>query len=357
MSDLKELKRKIYKDEKIIELLEHLGCHHITTEKGGVLITAARPDGDNTRSVQVRNNEELISDIRSRQVHGDIFNIVSHIKFGCKTEKEMTANLFQAKKWIIEKLGYSGFEFRDKRKPEINSWLKRIKKKRGRKIDIDSIEENEVLDESIKNEYFMIPHVKWLHEGILCSTQEEFECGFDPATNRIVVMIRNRYGQLIGVKGRTLDKRYEELGIPKYLYLYKMNKSIELYNLHKALPAILETKEIIIFEGYKSVMQAWQYGCRNCVSIEGDSISPAQVAIIKKLGLDVTITLCFDKDKTVKQIKEQAEKLSNRTVYGVYDVDGDLVEKQAPVDAGPIIWKKLYRDKLCIPIKNHLVYN
>lgn len=350
-NDLKEIKLRLFREQRIEELLEKLGCQHVKPEKGATLFTAARPDGDNRRSVQVENDEHLNSYIRSRGITGDIYHIVSHIKYRCFTEEEFKHCLPKSKKWIVDTFGYH--DVKSKPKIEINNWLKDIKRKRSHMVNLDEIEENIVINECVKNEYNMFPHICWVEDGITCDTQEEFECGFDPATNRIVVMIRNRYGELIGVKGRTLDEDEDR----KYLYLYKMNKSIELYNLYNAKPYIMEQKEILIFEGYKSVMKAWQYGYRNCVSIEGDSISNAQAALIKSLGMDIKIVLCFDKDKEVKEIKQNAIRITNRDVYAIYDKANLLSDKQSPVDAGENTWISLYRKYFSIPKPNYFLYN
>lgn len=354
MNELAEIKKRIHKDNRIEELLEKLGCTFITPEKGDSLYTAARPDGDNRRSVQVKNTESLNSDIRSKGINGDIFDLVSYIKFRAQTPKELKDCIPKSKKWIIETLGYHEFANGTyKPRNELNGWLKSIRKKRTKTIDLEEVDDNEVIDESVKNEYIMIPHLEWIKEDITYETQKDFEVGYDLDSNRIVVMIRNRYGELIGVKGRTLDLDEEK----KYLYLYKMNKSIELYNLHKAKPYIEEKKEVLIFEGFKSVMKAWQYGYRNCISIEGDSISDTQVALIKSLGLDVRIVLCFDKDKSVRSVKEQAKRITNREIYAVYDLDGLLSDKQSPVDSGKNVFDCLFRNKLLIPMGKIVLYN
>jgi DNA primase len=356
--DLKELKRRIYEQERIFELLEKLGCDHVKPENGGALFTAALPNGNNPRSVQVYNNEYLVSSIRTRGIAGDIYHIVAYILYEADDEESFKNCLPKVKKFIAEQLEYTDFlNGSYKPKPEVNGWLKKIKRERSKGIDLDAIKINELLDESIMNEYFMIPHAEWIDDGISYDTQVEFECGFDLDSKRIVVMIRDRYGNLIGVKGRTVEENYEDWGIPKYLYLYKMNKGIELYNLHRALPYILEKKEIIVFEGFKSVMKAWEYGYKNCVSIEGDSISPTQVALIKSLGLDLNVILSFDKDKSILDVKSQAKKISNRNLFAIFDKKHALSEKQSPVDVGQVVWNFLYRNKFIIPNGGAMTYN
>lgn len=193
----------------------------------------------------------------------------------------------------------------------------------------------------MKDEFFWRPYYGWIKEGISAKTQWDFEVAFCKESKRVVYMVRDKDGQLIGVKGRTLDPKEEEER--KYLYLYKCNKSIELYNLHKALPHILEKKVVIVFESAKSCMKATQFGFPNCVSIEGDDISDFQIMLLKQFGIDIRIVLAFDKDKDKKWISDQAKKLTNRMVYYIYDQWKVLKKKDSPVDRGKKIWKSLYK--------------
>src|SRR5206468_10485210 len=98
--------------------------------------------------------------------------------------------------------------------------------------------------------------------------------------------------------------------------------------------------------GYKSVMKAWQYGYKNCGSIEGDDLSPAQVALIKSLGLDIKIIICYDKDKSEEEILDQVRKFTNRKIFYIFDKDGLLSEKESQVDRGIEIWERLYEKKI-----------
>lgn len=348
MSDLQDIKKKIYDDDRIEDLLHLLGCKYIHRE--GHRMVAALPDGNNKRSVQIILNDNLTSNIRTRGgIKGDIFSIVSFIQFGCTSQSEVDDNLFDAKMWIVEEFGYHGLLSKGKGKEEKknwNSWLKDIKKKRSKTIDLDNVKPNNPIPESIKNSYRMLPYMPWIKEGITWETQVEWEVGACWESHRVVTLIRNLMGDLIGVKGRAMDDNNPW----KYLYIEPMNKSIELFGLHKTLPYILEQKEIILFEGYKSVFKAWQYGYKNVASIEGDDISPAQVALIKSLGLDVKIVVCYDKDKSEEDIQEQLNKFTNRKVYYTYDEEKKskslLTGKDSPVDKGVKTWEKLYDKKI-----------
>jgi DNA primase len=351
MNDLQKIKQRLYEEDKIEELLTKLGCHDIKYVGGR--FEARLPNGKDKRSVQVYNQEKLSSAIRTRGVSGeDIYSIVSYIKFECETAQARQDNLSNAKMWIIEEFGYHDILDKHKNRKDTkdyNKWLKDLKKKRKKKRKIQDVRPNTALDESIIKSYLMIPYTAWVEEGIDCDTQDEWEIGFDWQSKRIVTMVRNINGELIGVKGRTLDKNYKEKNIPKYIYVERMDKSIELFGLHKTLPFILDKKELILFEGYKSVFKSWQYNFRNCASIEGDDLSDLQVNLIKSFGLDCSIILCYDKDKTPDEIIEQANKLTNRKVYIVYDfMDWLEGEKSSPVDEGEFLWSELYSEKMLL---------
>lgn len=341
VSDLKAIKKRIYNDDRIEDLLDMLGCKGIHKEHDRIV--ASLPTGDNKRSVQVTNNESLTSHIRSRQVNGDIYAIVSYIKFNCSTKAEIENNLTQAKMWIVDNFGYHDLLDKNKHQTtEHNAWLKSLKKLRKRRTILEDLTPNKPIPEETKNSYLMLPYKPWVEEGISAQTQIEWEVGFDWESKRIITLVRNMSGELIGVKGRAMDDNDER----KYMYVEKMNKSIELFGLHKTLPYILEKKEILVFEGYKSVMKAWQMGYRNCASMEGDDLSPAQVALIKSFGLDIKVVLCYDKDKLEEEIKQQASKFTNRKTFYTLDERNLLKGKDSPVDKGLKIWERLYEEKV-----------
>lgn len=335
MSDLKLIKEKIYKENRIEEILEKLGCEYIKHEQGGKLITARLPDGRNKRALQVRNNESLTVHIRNRGIKTDIYGLVSYILNECRNQSQMSEDLPYAKDWLIDQIDFDIGFYKPKKRIEYNTWLKPFKNRRKKSI----VTENKVLSESIKNNFIMIPYYYWILEGISAETQIEFETGIDLQTKRVVNMVRNKKGELIGVKGRAMLKEDEEYC--KYLYIYNCNKSIELYNLYRALPFIRESRKVLVFEGYKSCMKAHQFGFKNCVSIEGDSISETQARLLKNLGLDIQIVLCYDKDKSVDDIIEQAKKITNRKINAIYDVDNLLEPKMSPVDKGEKVWLEL----------------
>lgn len=348
MSELQELKKKIFEEERIQELLEHMGCERINEKSNR--FEAQLPDkfnSNNIRSVQCYKNEHLTCRIRSKGVTKlNIFGLVSYIVFDISNENDHLGNLYKAKKWICEKLGYNLINTYQPIKDDPLKWLKDLRKGR-KKTPTFQMQENEIFEESILNQYVMYPYKDYIDQGIEYNTQLDFQVGFDIQTERIIFPIYNSFGDIISIKGRTSLESYKEKGIYKFMYLYNFNKMIEWYNWHKAIYYILERKEVLIFESEKSCWLATQYLYQNCIAIGGDDISDYQINMIKELGSEIKVLIALDKDKSADDIKKQCAKFGmNRLVYTIWDSKHLLVKgsKNSPVDLGKDIWEELYKN-------------
>lgn len=346
MNELKRIKQEILKYDYVPKLLESMGCK-ISNTSNDVRIEASRPNGDNRRSVQVYLNENLTSRVRSRS-HipiRDIYDLVSYLVYDKKTIDEFDKNIFKTKNYIVKTLNLKNFDKKNNigLKQDPNAWLKKIQKRKKKRIYLSEIQPNETFPESILNQFIMAPHIDWINDGIPYYIQKEFDVGFDLKTERIIFPIRNKDGMIIGIKGRATRKEDEEDF--KYIALYSFRKSIELYNLHKALPYIKQKKEIILVESEKSVMKLWHMGYKNSVSQMGSEISEVQAEIIKRIDPDIKIVLAYDKDKTVQEIKQYAQVFEKKeNVYSVYDTKDLLNDKDAPVDVDKETWETLYNE-------------
>lgn len=338
MSDLKTIKKRILRENKLEQIYEAMGCDYIKERNNR--IEAGLPDhfhSDNHRCVQTKFNEHLSSSIRNRDFKGDIFFLVSYIVHNKRGEKEMYQDLHNAKKFICETLGWNEYlEGGDyKKRVDYLAPLRAIVKNRKRKREVKP---NPVLPESILEQYVPYPSEDWLEEGISYNTQLFYGISFDLESKRIIIPMRNRFGALIGVKGRILHDDDDER---KYMYLYKFNNSQELFNLHIALPYILMHKTIYVFEGEKSPMKMFNAGVYNAVSIGQTDITDLQAEIIKRLGLDIKIVLCYDTDKSAAEVKKLAQVFTNREVYAILDVPKLLPPKSSPIDLGIEVFRKL----------------
>lgn len=346
MSELHEIKKRVFDEEKIELVLEMLDCWGINTEQGGKLYVAGLSDGDNERSVQVKNTESLISHIRSKGVKGDLFDVISFIIYEADTEEKRKEMLPKSKFWLCQKLNYQEYiddfykETSDKveEKPKYNKWLNNLCCKKKNTI------ENKVISKQELDAYGIIPYKKWFDEGLKINTQKQFQVGIDVKTERITFPIHNRFGEPIGIKARYIGKDQIIKDKYKYLYLIPCNKSIEFFNFHRALPYILSQKEVIIVEGAKTVMYLYQWGFRNVISIEGDSLSDEQINLLKGLGINIKYIFAWDKDKDVQFVYSEINKLKGRMRYSIFDKDNLLSDKDSPYDKGKETWITLYNE-------------
>jgi DNA primase len=354
--DLKLLKKKIYEEEKIETLLDSLNCENIKLEQSGNLIIAQLPDGDNKRSIQIKNNENLTANIRSKGISGNIFSIVGYILYNATTFEEVRENLYQIIQYICNTLDYELEYFNGEPEEKKTDWcyfLRNVQKDRKKDFKLSDIPTNKVLNENILNQYIDYLYIDWWKEGISERTRKLYKIKFDLRSNRIVIPIYNEFG-LVGIKGRYVykDRNEEENNdIPKYFPLYNFYKSIELFNYDKALEYIKQQKQVIIMESEKSCIKAWQWGIKNCVGIMGGDISPAQIYKLKKIGIDVEFIFMPDKDKFDNGDKEkiliqQVNQIKNRIVKIMNDKDNLLRidKKHSPTDLDKETFIKLLNE-------------
>ena len=205
---------------------------------------------------------------------------------------------------------------------------------------------HEILNEEILNQYKNKIIQEWLDEGILEETQHKFEVKLDSKANRIVFPIRDENGNLINIKGRTCFSNYKELGIPKYIYYYKLGTNDILYGLYQNKSSIKDT--LIIVEGEKSVMKFDSLGINNVVAVGTHTINKYQLDKILALKCR-EIVIAFDKDVQYKELIEEAKKLNRYVnVSIIYDANNYLNEKDAPIDQGLLVWEELFERRISV---------
>jgi len=347
MSELQDIKIRILEEDKVYDILEALECEHIRTE-GGARVTAQLPErfySGNRRSVQVKLQESLSSSIRNKKFSGDIYYLVSYILHNKRGEEELKNDLSNAKQFICETLGWNEY-LKNKRgylpKTDYLAPLKELVKGHRRKKEVKP---NPILDEAILDDFYYygkeLPYQPWIDEGISYQTQVMYGIGFDLESKRVTVPMRNRFGQLVGVKGRIMKDEDDD---KKYLYLYRYQNRLEWFNFHYAHPYILMDKKVYIYEAEKSCMKAFSSGLFNTLAIGASDISDEQVRAVKQLGLDIEIILCYDKGIPIDEIVKNMELFEGRTVTAIYDKDDLLDDKNSPIDEGFDTWTQLIND-------------
>lgn len=339
--DAKEIKKRLLDEDNIEKVLEALQCEHIKREQRGKLVSAQLPgkfQSDNKRAVQVYAMDGVPAKIRNVSgFSGDIFSLISYLEFDSPLD-DLQATFRDSLLFITELMGWSASTGKNSSRKDYVAPLKALaslSRKYAERLP------NDILDESVMKNFRIIPDHGWYEEGISIETQELYQVGFDYSSARITIPIRNEKGELVGVKGRSIKNSDVNDYNPKYMYIYKCNISQEWFNMDKAKESILKEKKVYIFESEKSVMKMHSYGENNSLAISSSDISEIQIRMIKNLGLDIDIILCYDKDKSVDEVKKQAKRFTNRNVYGIIDIEDRLGAKDAPIDRGHDVFLEL----------------
>lgn len=218
-----------------------------------------------------------------------------------------------------------------------------------RRQRMDQTFERRILDYSEYDKFAKEYPQEWIDEGITVDTMKLFDIRIDKDANRIVYPVRDTNGNLINIKGRTRNPDYKKLGVPKYIFYYSVGTMDYLQSLEITKPYAEEKGEIIIFEGIKSVMKAYGYGTKNCVSAEKHSLTDEQIRVLIKSGFDCVFAYDSDvsyNDQTIRRNIEMLKHFVN--VYVIEDKDnllGGAEAKNAPVDCGKDVWLELYENK------------
>ena len=206
---------------------------------------------------------------------------------------------------------------------------------------------HKVLDKSIYEKYNKGEVTLWQQEGILQSVMDLYEIRIDTNQNRIVYPVYDMQGNFINIKGRTMYPNYKELGIPKYINYFPVGTMDYFQGYNVAKDYIKD--EVIVFEGIKSVMKAYGWGYKNCISAEKHTLTDEQVDALASMKCDVVFAYDSDVNYYSKDVLKSLLKLSKVcNVYIVADNIGWLGAKDAPVDKGKETWDFLYgsREKL-----------
>ena len=119
-----------------------------------------------------------------------------------------------------------------------------------------------------------------------------------------------------------------------------------IYGFSENLEYIKDKKEIILFEGCKSVLIADSWGIKNAGAILTSHLNMSQMKLLAKLGCRVVFAL--DKDVDVTQDKHIGMLKNYVNVEYIKDVTNKLDDKDSPVDKGEDVFRFLYDHRFCM---------
>ncbi len=220
---------------------------------------------------------------------------------------------------FLRLLGRSGFEIDEVMqplRPQIESYRARITRKEEDRFYSDPYLGEHILPEEILAPYDSCPNYM-IRRGFDPDLLQEFEVGYDVGKERVTFPIRDLYGNLVGVSGRSVvgasprfkvykrgynvdgewftgdfgpnfddDKRFTEYDINVGRYMWNANRAVRSAMLSKDTESPL-----IVVEGYKACLWVVQCGFRWCVAIMGSRIRNHQIDILARVGNPIVIFL------------------------------------------------------------------
>lgn len=205
-----------------------------------------------------------------------------------------------------------------------------------------------VLPDDVMSRYEIRPDKlsAWTAEGISGESLRRFGVRYDSFSDRIVYPIRNAEGRIVNIGGRTLDPDWKEKKLRKYTYFYNWGTMDVIYGLWENREEILRRREIILFEGAKSVLLSDTWGLHNTGAILTSHLNPAQMKLLAKLGCRAVFALDKEIDpRGDKNVKKLSHYVRCETLW---DRENLLDEKDAPVDKGKEVFKRLYASRIKI---------
>lgn len=311
-----------------IDIVEYISQYVELTQRGDEWWGLSCFKEENTPSFSVRKDPPFFYDYSSG-IGGNLYRFIMEIKHCTPAQA------------VEEMMRFSGLDAQTV-KPRQKMAATIDCKRYMRKKPTEKHSKATVLPDSFMERYSVDPEKLsvWEAEGISKEAMEKFQVRYDAFSDRLVYPIRNLSGQIVNIGGRTLDPAWKEKGLRKYCYFYSWGTMDTIYGLAENMDSILEKKEIILFEGCKSVLIASSWGVRNTGALLTSHLNGNQMKILARLGCRVVFALDKEidvrKDKNIQRLKQFVN------VETVFDAENLLAEKDAPVDKGIDVFRKVY---------------
>ena len=339
MAQISDVKEKLLEDpEKIVELLETYNFCHINSKPQEIRCGRDDKGGPNI-SIRLHNNPWINVSDYARGVYTDIFSFIAQ-------ERGVT---FREVLLSTKKILGLDDHWEPKKKHQLfNGIYSNI----GKNVK----PELQIYDESILDQYPKCGNLRFLKDHISLETQMKFGLRYSVESQRILIPIRDIFGNLAGVKSR---RNYEtdNLDDPKYVFECPTSKSMILYGAYENYSHLMNADKILIFESEKSTCACDSYGYNNAVSIMGNALSSEQAKILLSFnakeycfmldeGLDLNVTL-----QNAKLLKSFAAMRECKVTFFNWQNSLCVGEKESPTDNGKEIFYYILDNEI-EPIEN-----
>lgn len=287
----------------------------------------------------------------------DIFELVQKI--------EHIADLNEAVNWIVNFFNI-GYKLTNDEDYSLEDWKLFNTYEKMLEVWNDDQEEKKLefktYDPKILMHYPQPEIVPWTNDGIKKEICDYMGIRYDPVSGSILIPHKNKEGQLIGIRRRTLVEEDEKYGKYKPWQrgkeLYNHALGFNLYASHEFWDNIKKAQTAIIFEGEKSVLAYQSYfGLRNDIAcaVCGNSLSKYQFKMLQDCGVK-EIVIAFDKDyhqlndAEYDAVITRWERIYQKFIVDcnvsfLIDTDDLLGYKCSPIDCGPEKFLRLFRNR------------
>jgi hypothetical protein len=336
---LTEIKEKMLENpDTIVSLLEAFDFSRVIPRTNEIRFARDESAGHNIR-IKLQDNESINVMDYPRGIYTDIFSYIIQ-------EKNSTfREVLQQTKKI---LGLDDYWRPKTRRSLFGGIYDRVHKQNDYDLRI--------YDEGVLEQYQRVGNLRFLRDHISLESQNKFGISYNIETQRILLPIRNIYGDLCGIKARrNYDTDNED--DPKYIYEWPCQKSLLLYGAHENYQHLMNADRIVIGESEKFVLACDSYGYNSAVSIMGSTLSSEQAKIL--LGFNAK-EYCFMLDEgldpkiiynNAKLLKSFATMRECKITFFNWQNSLSVGEKESPTDNGKETFYYILKNEI-EPIEN-----
>ena len=335
------------------------------------------PAGEGSHKLYYYDNTKLFRCYTDCGTTFDIYELICKIKnynqeyktYYSREGKQIQREwqIFDAIEFVAIYFGYSAqtFDFQDSQE-KLQDWkvfnnYERINnaEEQQQKVEL------KIFDDKILK-HLPRPHIiPWEKEGISQEVMLHRGIAYDPKNQGIVIPHYDIDGNLIGIRERTLIKEEEKTGKYKPAILngqmYNHPLGFNLYNLNNSKENIKILQKAVVFEGEKSpLLYASYFGEENDITVAscGSSLISYQIKLLLSLGVKEII---IGYDKQFNEIGDEEWKRWTKKLYDIHTKYGAYVQisylfdkkdlldyKDSPIDKGPDIYMKLFKERIML---------
>jgi DNA primase len=184
-------------------------------------------------------------------------------------------------------------------------------------------------------------HPYLAERGLTPETIAEFGLGYcakGMMANRIAIPIHNLEGKVVAYAGRIPGEPAGDMA--KYKLPQGFRKSLELFNIHRAMQEPAESV-LVIVEGFFDCLKLYQCGCRKVVALMGSTMSTAQEELVRiQANGQSRIIVMLDEDEAGRAAREDiAVRLAKMAFVKIHSFpkEGMQPDELRTEDLGEII--------------------